>query len=84
MHDLCEAALRKDHVLAEKINNSLKLLHTQLFLEANPIPVKWALHEMGMIPSGIRLPLVSLDTKFHTEVREAMHTAGIKKLVEMR
>ncbi len=76
MRDLCAAAIAGNKQLAEKINNDLMPLHKKLFLEANPIPVKWALHEMGLIPSGIRLPLISLDAKFHSEVREAMQSAG--------
>ena len=54
------------------------LLHKQLFLESNPIPTKWALHTMGKIPAGIRLPLLPLDSKYHQEVKEAMQNAGVK------
>ncbi len=77
MHDMCQAALSGNNALAEKINATLMPLHKNLFLEANPIPVKWALHEMGRIPLGIRLPLLPLDAKFHREVKEAMAAAGI-------
>lgn len=72
MHDMCDAALKGDRALAEKINRPLIDLHHKLFLEANPIPVKWMLHEMGRISAGLRLPLVPLDAKFHVELKEAM------------
>ena len=77
MNALCQAALTGDKNVAEKINTKLMPLHKKLFLEANPIPVKWVLHEMGMIPAGIRLPLLPLDAQFHSELREAMNFAGI-------
>lgn len=77
MHTMCEAALSGNKALAEKINAELMPLHVKLFLEANPIPTKWALSEMGRIPAGIRLPLLSLDTKFHHEIKEALHHAGV-------
>ena len=77
MHLLCEAASSGNQALAAKINAELMPLHTKLFLEANPIPVKWLLHEMGLIPAGIRLPLTQLDTKFHPELRQALQQAGV-------
>jgi len=60
MHEMCAAALKGDRAEAERINKGLLGLHQDLFLEANPIPVKWALQEMGLIPEGIRLPLTPL------------------------
>lgn len=78
MQQMCEAALAGQKELAEKLNTELMLLHTRLFLEANPIPAKWALHAMGKIQSGIRLPLLPLDSKYHQEVKEAMQNAGVK------
>lgn len=78
MHDLFDAMLNGNYTLAEKINNELMPLHKKLFLEANPIPVKWVLHQMGKIPSGIRLPLTTLSEKFHVELKNAMHEAGIE------
>jgi 4-hydroxy-tetrahydrodipicolinate synthase len=78
MHDLCAAGLRGDRDAAIAINNRLLALHEKLFLEANPIPVKWALREMGLIETGIRLPLTPFDAKFHAPLREAMLSAGIK------
>ncbi len=77
MHAMCEAALNGDMALAEKINQELMPLHKKLFIESNPIPLKWVLHQMGLIPAGIRLPLLSLDPQFHTDLKEAMHSAGI-------
>jgi 4-hydroxy-tetrahydrodipicolinate synthase len=52
-------------------------LNRKLFLEANPIPVKWALHRMGMIGEGIRLPLTPLSEKFHAEVEDALKASGV-------
>jgi 4-hydroxy-tetrahydrodipicolinate synthase len=80
MHELCVAAIAGNKTQAEKINKELMPLHKNLFLEANPIPVKWALYEMGWISSGIRLPLLPLDQKFHNEVRVAMQAAGALEL----
>lgn len=77
MHDMCTAARNGDRSEAERINESLMGLHKNLFLEANPIPVKWALHEMGMIPEGIRLPLTPLAESCHEPLREAMRAAGV-------
>lgn len=77
MHDMCVAALQGDRALAESINQKLELLHKNLFLEANPIPVKWALHEMGLIPAGIRLPLTPLSEKYYEPVRAALKQAGV-------
>jgi 4-hydroxy-tetrahydrodipicolinate synthase len=77
MHELCVAALGGDRAQAEAINNRLAELHRTLFLESNPIPVKWALHEMGLIPAGIRLPLTVLAERCHNEVRAAMKQAGL-------
>lgn len=72
MHSLCEAALAQQREEAEKINQHLMLLHRALFLESNPIPTKWALSHMGMITSGIRLPLTTLHKKFHAALKEAI------------
>lgn len=77
MHDMCAAALAGDRARAEAINNALIGLHRDLFLEANPIPVKWAVAEMGLIPAGIRLPLTPLSEKFHGQLRQSMHQAGV-------
>jgi 4-hydroxy-tetrahydrodipicolinate synthase len=77
MHQMCAAALVGDVKKAREINLQLLPLHQRLFLEANPIPVKWALAQMGQIDDGIRLPMVPLSEKFHEAVREALHEAGI-------
>jgi len=77
MHDMCVAALSGDAVTAESIDNKLSLLHQNLFLEANPIPVKWALYEMGLIDKGIRLPLTVLDEQYHEPVRQALKQAQV-------
>ncbi|MDR3491831.1 MAG: 4-hydroxy-tetrahydrodipicolinate synthase [Gammaproteobacteria bacterium] len=76
MHDMCAAVLSGDKALAVAINEELIPLHKKLFLESNPIPTKWALHQMGMIPTGIRLPLLTLDSKYHTELQKALQSAG--------
>ncbi|MDX1253208.1 MAG: 4-hydroxy-tetrahydrodipicolinate synthase [Gammaproteobacteria bacterium] len=77
MHEMCAAALRGDRERAHAINQRLMPLHQTLFVESNPIPVKWALHEMGLIPSGIRLPLTPLSPRHHAAVRQAMREAGV-------
>ncbi len=76
MHDLCIAAIAGDAKTARAINAKLFGLHKNLFVEANPIPVKWVLQEMGLIKSGIRLPLVPLSDQYHETLRLAMKTAS--------
>ena len=77
MHQMCAAALVGDVKKARELNLTLFALHQRLFVEANPIPVKWALAEMGLIEHGLRLPMSPLAEKFHQTVREALHEAGI-------
>jgi 4-hydroxy-tetrahydrodipicolinate synthase len=77
MHQMCAAALVGDVKKARELNFKLFPLHQKLFVEANPIPVKWALAEMGMIEPGMRLPMSPLSEKLHQTVREALHEAGI-------
>lgn len=77
MADMCAAALSGQAEKAREINKPLELLHDRLFLEANPIPVKWALAEMGLIGKGIRLPLTVLSEQYHEPVREALRHAGL-------
>jgi len=72
MHDMCVAALQGDRIKAQAINDRLAPLHRDLFIESNPIPVKWALHQMGLIPPGIRLPLTPLSEAGQAPVRQAM------------
>ncbi len=77
MHEMCAAALAGDLATARKINFRLLDLHRKLFVEANPIPVKWALAEMGRIDTGIRLPLTSLAAPQHDTIRAALRAAGV-------
>jgi len=72
MHQVFAAALAGNFAEAEKINKSLEALHRDLFLEANPIPVKWALSELGLIGAGIRLPLTVLSSEYHDALRQAL------------
>ncbi|WP_433886387.1 4-hydroxy-tetrahydrodipicolinate synthase [Pseudomonas vranovensis] len=78
MADLCEAALAGNAEKARAINEQLMPLHKDLFIEANPIPVKWALVEMGLMHKGIRLPLTWLSESCHDTVRQAMRQCGLK------
>jgi len=78
MREMCAAALAGDLARARDANNRLLGLHTKLFVEGNPIPVKWALARMGLIEPGLRLPLVPLSANFHEAVKEAMRQAGIQ------
>lgn len=77
MHGMCAAALNGDLVTARELNTRLLGLHRQLFCEANPIPVKWACQELGLIKGGIRLPLTPLMPEYHARVRLAMRQAGL-------
>ncbi|UVL85399.1 4-hydroxy-tetrahydrodipicolinate synthase [Pseudomonas sp. B21-028] len=77
MADLCEAALKGDAETARAINEKLMPLHKDLFIEANPIPVKWALVEMGLMHEGIRLPLTWLSNACHEPLRQAMRQSGV-------
>ncbi len=76
MHEMCAAALAGDARRAIEINQRLMGLHHKLFVEANPIPVKWALARMGRIGEGIRLPLTPLASAFHETVTEALREGG--------
>jgi 4-hydroxy-tetrahydrodipicolinate synthase len=77
MHELCVAAMAGDIARAVEINNRLLPLHAKLFVEPNPVPVKWALAEMGKMPAGLRLPLAPLSEQFHDTVRAALRDAGV-------
>ncbi len=77
MHTMCVAALKGDIAKARDINDRLLGLHQHLFCEANPIPVKWAVQQMGLIKGGIRLPLTPLSPACYDRVRDAMRQAGI-------
>ncbi len=77
MHELCEAALNGDADTARRLNEQLMPLHRKLFIESNPIPVKWALHEMGLIGDGLRLPMTRLSDDCQPVVREALKQCGL-------
>jgi len=87
MHEMCAAALVGDLRKARELNLRLLPLHQRLFVEANPIPVKWALAQMGMIDIGLRLPLTPLAEQFHETLRGALADAGVVlplRMVEKR
>ena len=77
MHELCSAVLQGDAASARDIDSRLQALHRDLFLEANPIPVKWAVHELGLVKAGIRLPLTWLSEQYRDKVKAAMNYAEI-------
>jgi 4-hydroxy-tetrahydrodipicolinate synthase len=71
MHEMCVAAIAGDVTVARNINAKIFALHQKLFVEANPIPVKWVLAQMGLIKTGIRLPLVNLSAQYVDVLRAA-------------
>ena len=77
MSQICAAALAGHAEQAEALNNQVANLHNILFCESNPIPVKWALHEMELIGTGIRLPLTPLAEQYRAPLREALQAAGV-------
>jgi 4-hydroxy-tetrahydrodipicolinate synthase len=77
MHELCVAAMAGRVAEAVAINDKLIPLHNRLFVEPNPVPVKWALQQMGRIQSGIRLPLVPLGAASHESLRSALRESGV-------
>ena len=79
MAEVCQAAIAGNTAKAHDLNSKLMALHRGLFVESNPIPVKWALHEMGKIGRGIRLPLTELSDQYHGIVRDALLQAGVGK-----
>ncbi|MCC5809190.1 MAG: 4-hydroxy-tetrahydrodipicolinate synthase [Ectothiorhodospiraceae bacterium] len=76
MHDMAMAALQGDRETADAIDARLAALHNSLFVESNPIPVKWAVHQLGLIGPAIRLPLTPLSEQHHETVRQALKLAG--------
>jgi len=78
MREMCDAALSGNFAQARAVNNALMGLHKHLFVEANPIPVKWVLEQMGLVGPGMRLPLTPLAEQHHALLRTAMHQAGIE------
>lgn len=79
MREMCDAAFSGNLEEARRINSSLIGLHRHLFVEANPIPVKWVLEQMGLIGPGIRLPLTPLADQHHAVLRSAMQQAGVDR-----
>jgi 4-hydroxy-tetrahydrodipicolinate synthase len=77
MHEMCRRAVEGDAAGAREVNNKLIGLHRHLFCEANPIPVKWAVQQLGRISGGIRLPLTPLSSAYQNQVRDAMRQAGL-------
>jgi 4-hydroxy-tetrahydrodipicolinate synthase len=77
MHDLCVAAMAGRHADAAALNERLMPLHLAMFLEANPIPVKWAVARLGLMERGIRLPLTPLSERLEDEVLAAMKASGV-------
>ena len=77
MHEMCVAAVAGDAIKARTINSKLFELHQKLFVEPNPIPVKWVLQEMGLIKGGIRLPLLPMSRQYYETLRGAMKSAAI-------
>jgi 4-hydroxy-tetrahydrodipicolinate synthase len=77
MSELCKAAIAGDAKRAREIQYRLLNVHKMMFIEANPIPVKWALHQMGKIPSGIRLPLTPLSQTLREPLKQALQQAGL-------
>lgn len=76
MHDLCVLAMAGEADKAKALNDSLMPVHNAMFVEANPIPVKWALHLMGLMPEGIRLPLTPLSSEYRPQLEAALKQAG--------
>jgi 4-hydroxy-tetrahydrodipicolinate synthase len=77
MHELCAAAMAGDASRAVAINNKMLPLHNKLFVEPNPVPVKWAMAELGLIGAGMRLPLAPLAAEYHDEVLAALRESGV-------
>jgi 4-hydroxy-tetrahydrodipicolinate synthase len=75
MAQMCALALEGDGGAARQLNDSLARVHQQLFVESNPIPVKWALKRMGKIPAGIRLPLTPLADEYHGDLEQALDSS---------
>jgi 4-hydroxy-tetrahydrodipicolinate synthase len=77
MHELTVAALAGDGARARELDGRLQVLHRAMFVESNPIPAKWAVQQLGLIPGGIRLPLTPLSASVQPAVRDAMRAAGV-------
>ncbi|QIC65485.1 4-hydroxy-tetrahydrodipicolinate synthase [Acinetobacter schindleri] len=79
MSEVCAAAISGDDAGAEALNAQVANLHNILFCESNPIPVKWALHDIGLIGTGIRLPLTPLAEQYRAPLHEVLAAAGVIK-----
>jgi 4-hydroxy-tetrahydrodipicolinate synthase len=77
MHEMCAAARNGEAERARELDGRLSPLHKALFCQTSPIPVKWALYEMGLMGQGIRLPLVPLAHEYHETVRAALRETGV-------
>ena len=77
MAEMCSAALAGDAKTANEIDSRLSAVHDAMFVEANPIPVKWAVSQMGLMDNALRLPMTELSEKFHGQVLEALQSAGL-------
>ena len=77
MSEMCSAALAGDAKTAAEIDSQLSAVHDAMFVEANPIPVKWAVSQMGLMDNALRLPMTGLSEKFHGQVLEALKSAGL-------
>jgi|TARA_B110000238_G_C16104477_1_gene429767 4-hydroxy-tetrahydrodipicolinate synthase len=77
MSEMCAAALAGDAKLAGELDSQLSPLHDAMFVEANPIPVKWAVSQMGLMDNALRLPMTELSEKYHDQVLEALQSAGL-------
>lgn len=77
-HEVMACARVGDAARARELNAQLELLHRRLFIQSNPIPVKWALEQLGRAGPGIRPPLTPLEAEFHTPLLEALDVAGVR------
>jgi 4-hydroxy-tetrahydrodipicolinate synthase len=77
LSNMCAAAMAGQIEIARQLNQQVEELHRVLFVESNPIPVKWAVEQLGRCGSGIRLPLTPLSAEYHDTVRAAMHAANL-------
>jgi len=77
MSKLCSLARSGDYAAARSIDDTLQALNTALFVESNPIPVKWAVSQMGLAGSSMRLPMTEFDEQYHDQMRAALATAGV-------
>lgn len=77
MAEVCRLAIAGDAENARKVNQTVEVLHSALFVESNPIPVKWALHEMGLMGTGIRLPLTVLAEEYRADLKKELVACGL-------